>query len=293
MNKILLKLIVFVTLSFSSLMATAVIILTLSSASKKHKISEQKSVLIIGNSQSEYGLNDTIIPNSLNMSQSGDCSFYNYFKTKKLIDDNNQLKTVLYLYTNNMFLKGMDEWIYDEKHLGFKYPKYAHVIDFKNQWFLFTMNPKSFLIAIRDAVRSDVQFLIKGNEKMYIALDWGSFKTTNQIGNMSKVVEEFDLFYRDSSTSEIDLLYIKKLQEYCATKNVNFILVRTPYHNSFRKVKERELQEYKTKFLTNCTFLDYSDTLFFDNEFKDVQHLNYFGSKRLSNMVNNALKPID
>lgn len=252
-----------------------------------HLISSNKSILIIGNSQSEYGLNDTIIKNAINISQSGDCSYYNYFKGKKLIDENQQIKTVIYLYTNNMFLKGMDEWIYDEKHMGYKLPKYAHTIDVSDHIFLLLKNPGVYLVALRDAVRSNLQTLAKRRSvNVYQDLDWGYFKTSFDTADLSRKDAEFDKFYSDTSTSSIDIHYVTRLYNYCTKNNVEFILVRLPFHNTFPKVKEYELFRFQKENLNGVEFWDFTDSTFTDYEFKDVQHLNFGGSSRLSKMIN-------
>ena len=257
---------------------------------KFYQVPEDKNVLIIGNSQSEGGLDDKIIGNSINLSQGGDCSFYNYFKGKKIIEDNPQINTVLFLYTNNMFLKGMDEWSYDEKHLGFKYPKYGQNIDMKDQWLLFIKNPGSFLIALRDAVRTDVQLLFSSRDLIiYERLDWGGYEGLDVIGDLSAQDSAFNKFYADTSISILDLNYVEKFYEFCKSKNVELILVRTPFHHLFPRVKESDLHEFHKTNLEGIVFYYYLDTIFYDHEFKDVQHLNTDGSVRLSKMIQNQL----
>ena len=82
------------------------------------KIKESSRILIVGHSHSECAYNDSLINNVVNFSQSGESYFYTYFKTKKFIEQNPNIQTVLIEFSNNQIAFSMNNWIWAEKYMS-------------------------------------------------------------------------------------------------------------------------------------------------------------------------------
>ncbi len=255
-----------------------------------YKVPVDKKILILGNSQSERGLNDKIIEHSINLSQAGDAHFYTYYKLKKVLETNPQLKYVLLIYTNNNFFVEMDNWIFDEQHIGFKYPKYGHLISISDKFFLLRNNPGSFLVACRDAFRTNLQLLLHKPTFVYKKLEWGKYESLDGVIDYSKPHKQIDGFYADSSISKIDLQYLLKIDAVCKKLNRKIILIRMPMHKTFDKTNDLEVfQMYKSD-LSHLPLWDYMDYLKNDSLFVDPQHINTAGANEMSKLINARFK---
>jgi hypothetical protein len=73
-------------------------------------LGKDKTTLIIGDSHIEADLNDSIISNSVNLAVGGSPVYFNYIKLKKILEHNNQIKTVILGYSPiNLRSKGFYE----------------------------------------------------------------------------------------------------------------------------------------------------------------------------------------
>ena len=55
-----------------------------------YKFKEKKNILIVGNSHTECSVNDSIISNSVNLSQSASSYFYSYMKIREFTKYNSK-----------------------------------------------------------------------------------------------------------------------------------------------------------------------------------------------------------
>ena len=101
--------------------------------------------LLLGHSQPECALNDSIIEKSVNRCQGGEAYFYTYTKLKKLLEVNNQIKTVYLSFSNNQIGKEMDKWTYGDIYILDKYPAYFYEMSKNDKFVLIKENFKSVI----------------------------------------------------------------------------------------------------------------------------------------------------
>jgi hypothetical protein len=257
----------------------------------RYRVPADKTILILGNSHSECALDDSIIDHSVNFAQSGDCYFYTYYKAKKLLDVNPNLKTVILEYNNNCFFSEMDKWMYDEQHIGYKLPKFTHYMSLEDKLYLFYKNPGSYFIAYRDAIKMKLKLSLKKSLETMVFLEWGEFRKNEKVADKNAFSKEALLaagqgFYSDSSISKVDLSYLKSIHDLCRSKQVKVILFRSPVHPSFPLVNEQELQAMRQTEFKDLAFWDYLHFPLADSLFVDPQHLNYKGAMLFSDTIN-------
>ena len=78
------------------------------------KIPQDKTVLFIGDSHMEVGIDGKLIPGSYNFAQSGDPYFDQYFRLVPLLDANPQIKTVFITATPHSLAKYGDARIFGD-----------------------------------------------------------------------------------------------------------------------------------------------------------------------------------
>ena len=72
------------------------------------QLDESTNVLILGDSHTQYGLDDSIILNSLNISQSAQHFIYSYNVLKQLLNTNSQIEKVILGVSFHSFAKKND-----------------------------------------------------------------------------------------------------------------------------------------------------------------------------------------
>jgi hypothetical protein len=257
-----------------------------------YKINCTSNVIILGNSHSECAINDSLLRNCVNLSQGGECYFYTYYKLKKIIDCNPNIDTILLEYTNNILWEVMDNWIYGEEFLGNKYPKYSQLISIEDKIFLFRKNPGAYLIAFKDAIIMKFRLISKKEINVIDELRWGEYlylirnKIPQIKDELKKSNQKGKEFNRNMTTSKYNVLYLKKIVDYCRINKIKLILFRSPLHKLYEKKFDFELFSLLNTDYKDLEFWDYSNFPLDDDEFGDLEHLNYKGAIRFSKYIN-------
>lgn len=253
--------------------------------------------LILGHSQPECAFNDSLISNVKNMAQGGEAYFYTYQKIKKLLPENPQIKTVYLSFSNNQIEPRMDEWTYDDEHLGNYFPKYAAQLDGEDYALLLQHNYKAVLSGELKALKNNLTFLAKGENDFLKNNNWGGYLylKRNKLDSIIKVnfiqtiKKEFS-----HSVSTINVSYLKKIVEFCQQKNVKIIFYRTPVHPIlFNEYNEQKFQQLRKQKFAKIPFLDFHDFKLTNDEMGDFDHLNFKGARKFSLHFNEFSKKIE
>ena len=111
------------------------------------KLSKNYSVLILGHSHPANAYDTHFIKNTINIGTAGEAYMYTYFKAKKVIDNNPQIKKIFVEFTNNQIDKGMDNWIWDDIHLQYRIKDCGLLLDNEAIQLLYEKNPTGFINA--------------------------------------------------------------------------------------------------------------------------------------------------
>lgn len=253
--------------------------------------------LILGHSQPECAFNDSLISNVKNMAQGGEAYFYTYQKIKKLLPENPQIKTVYLSFSNNQIEPRMDEWTYDDEHVGNYFPKYAGQLDGEDYALLLQHNYKAVLSGELKALKNNLTFLAKGENDFLKNNNWGGYLylKRNKLDSIIKVnfiqiiKKEFS-----SSVSTINVNYLEKIVEFCQQKNVKIIFYRTPVHPIlFAEYDEQKFQNLRKLKFAQIPFLDFHNFKLSKDEMGDFDHLNYKGARKFSEYFDNFIKKIE
>jgi hypothetical protein len=278
-----------------------IIVISVSLFSKKFlnskpifKLSSSIHNLILGHSQPECAFNDSLIENTKNLSQGGEAYFYTYQKTKKIIQENPQIKKVYLSFSNNQLEKRMDKWTYDDEHMGNYFPKYAAQLNVEDYLFLVKNNYKSVLAGELKALKNNITFLAKNQANYLDNNNWGGYLylKRNKLDSLMKIkyIQLVKKNYSDS-VSTINLQYLEKIVDFCKTKNVSVVLFRAPIHNDlFSIYDEKKFQDLRNSKFKDIPFLDFHDFKLTNDEMGDFDHLNYKGAKRFSMYFNDFIK---
>jgi hypothetical protein len=263
---------------------------------KKHnflKLNKDINAVFAGDSNMENGVNDSLIPNSINIAQSGEAYLYTYEKLKSLLEVNPRVKSIYLAFARHDLSKAaQDDWMFDEASMIDENKVYNYLLDSHDKCLLFSHNPKAYLIGLRDCTGSNITNLIK-NWKLvsfdikkvkfggYRSLD--SNKLQEAIKKQAEDTNHFHMAY-------FQLKYLEKISDLCQEKSVKLILLNTPKNrlsNDNYDVREI-MNEYKSIF-SKDSLLDCSKMLLPDSCFADLMHLNYKGSKLFSIFLSRSM----
>lgn len=255
-------------------------------------IESKKNVLIVGDSKSECAFNDEMIENTSNFSVLGESFFYNFFKTKKLIEQNPQIKFVLVEISNSQLNSNMDRRIWGEKYMPFKFPVYAPFMDFESLNILQKRNPKEFNSSYISIIKTNFKML---KQRMDYTIEIKGSKNLNRIltdSIISKSTINKETYEVESDYSRIiDFKYLHKIISYCDSKGVKVYLIRSPLHKQYYGfINESHFQNVIKNEFSKVEFLDFSRFPLSTDKYADLNHLNKYGSEIFSKWFDASLK---
>lgn len=251
-------------------------------------VPQHKNILVIGDSNPECAVNDSIFDRAYNMSSSGDSYFYSYLKLKKVIDTNRQIDIVLIGFAPHNVVD--NDWLVDPSNLHEKLHHYVGVMSYEDLKFIYQLQPQKTITAIPTFfVRSviNIKQKVLGKEIQYpggfIALERDKLDK-DLIRCMKESINT------NLQVSEHEVIYLKKILELCRIKSIQPLFLNTP---KWSIVMEHPnygatlfYQYYKDNF-KGVQFLDYSNLSMQRNHFGDFVHLNKKGAVFFSKFLKN------
>jgi hypothetical protein len=256
------------------------------------KIKKTTKYILLGHSHAECAYNDSIIDNLENFSQSGESYFYTLPKIKEIIRSNPQVKTIFLEFTNNQLTKKVEEWIAGKKYLGYYYATYFPYIESENHLFVLKSQP---LVYTRNLPIVCKDLLKKSISKHPYPYEFGGFKalqgTLDSYKTDKKQHRNEDFVEIKRGVSKIQLHYLQEIIAFLKDKKIELILIRSPQHKSYQGfANEKDFDNVVKNELAHVKFIDLVNFPLSDNDFRDPEHLNGQGAKKLSKWFNLFLK---
>lgn len=247
------------------------------------------SKLIMGDSQAECSYNDLFIKNTLNIADSGESYFYTYFKLKKILEDNQQISKIYLEFSNNKMFHNEEEKILTGNYVS-RFEHYASFIPMKEHFFLLKKSGKSFLRPFLRTLNRNLTHLMKlensyNNRKFggYLKLENSKVDYINKHkDSLSKFFSKRNFFNVDNYKNTYTYKYLQKTIQLCQQKKIKIILMRSPKNSCYLLINsEVEFQKQILQF-KDVPFLDFKDFPLKDSDYRDCEHLNYEGAKKIS-----------
>jgi len=258
------------------------------------KLPKNIHILILGHSHAACSYNTKFIKNAVNIATPGEAYIYTYFKAKKVIDNNPQIKKVFIEFTNNQIEKGMNNWIWDDIHLQYRIKSCGVLLDNEAIQLLYEKNSTGLINAFSKSLFDNLGCLFVNRKGMVLKGGMGKFTPCDVVYLKKKLPTRRKSRKINNSNafeiSDYNILYLEKIVKYCKGKNIQVCLVRSPmsknYDVSFTEHKFKEI--LLTKF-ENVEWLDNKDFPIPDKGFQDKEHLNSYGAKFYSQCFNQQI----
>ncbi|WP_178987641.1 hypothetical protein [Winogradskyella schleiferi] len=249
------------------------------------QLQQKPNYIVVGHSHSECAYNDSLIPNLKNLSQSGDSYLYSYIKTKQIIKHNPSVNVIFIEFTNNQIERDIEEWIWSDKFITYKYPMYASFTSINENLLLFKHNPKAYTKGLGLSLKmkstrffkNDADYLNQLGGYLYLERDKTDSILNADVGSNNKPT------VISKGISEINLSYLDALIKFCKANEKRVVLIRSPQHEKYNEYQnEKTYQELLNTRYATVEYLDFSNFPLSNSEFGDLQHLNHKGAKVFS-----------
>ncbi|GHV89338.1 hypothetical protein AGMMS50267_16980 [Spirochaetia bacterium] len=257
-------------------------------ASASFKLPSDKNILVLGTSQTECAIDDSIFSHSINLSLSSTNAMHSYLTLRKFLnEDANKIDTVLFDYNPGRM---SDDGFFTEDNILARIPFFIVLMD-QEDIFNF-VGYKTFYKALLQIpvknIRPILRFFQKGAVS-YKDLEIGGYLKLYR----DKLQEDITLregadrnsgknSKQEVSSYQLQLRYILKSADLCKEKGVKFILISVPcYQPEKYGSRDRLLSFYNTN-LHEITWIDNSDFTLPDDAYGDIEHINYKGAEMFS-----------
>jgi hypothetical protein len=261
----------------------------------EYTLVDSPKTIVLGHSHPECAFNDRILSKTTNISQSGEAYFYTYLKLQKVIEQNDGIQRLFVEFGNNQIGERMNSWIWGEKYLSDRYPRYSHLMTFSDRATLIKGNPLGYTSVFPLNAKKRVERFF---EKDYNFSDEiGGYRDLKRekTDSLVKVYASKPIFKSNQEKpvpiSEVHLLYLRKIITLAKINNIDVVLVRSPvYPRAHGYTNEEQYQEILSSFKKEVTYMDFAKFPLLNEEYGDFEHLNYKGANVFSTWLEEALQ---
>ena len=247
------------------------------------KLNINTKYLVLGHSHSECAFNDSLIGNFKNISESGESYFYTYFKTKKIIEQNPSIETVFIEFTNDQITESMNNRIWKENYMDYRYPKYSPFMNFTDKMVLVKNNLYGYLNSTSLSLKENLGRVINQNYSYTNSIGGYLYLERDKTDSLVNTINENSSLLEFDEVSEYNLKYLSKTIDLCEEQGKRVILVRSPQHPKYPGYSNENIyQEIRNNLFPSIEYLDFSKFPLANSEFGDLEHVNHKGAKVFS-----------
>ncbi len=241
------------SISFSGALLLFLVILFWISVELNRKLYRDVSIdpgtttLVIGDSHTELAVNDSLLPNTLNISTPAEGYIFTYLKLKQIIQNNSNVRSIMLGVSYHNFSSFYDKYIFEEEPYAL-ISQYISLMGYRDLLMFFRKSPS--IANISAIFRNSIENLTayEKNKFPYI----GGFHIIENDDDLTedriikRIKSQYYLNDQPLPISEINTLYLKKIVEFCRGKNINLTFLNTPlFADYYAKVPDNMINEYK------------------------------------------------
>lgn len=251
------------------------------------EIPKHKTVLIVGDSQTQADINDSICENVYNISLAHDGYFTMYKRIQLYIEANPHVNTIILAMTPHTMSPVKDEFYHNFGYVGETTKHYLPYLSIEDWWLLLKNDPADVVSALVTPFKfycTPSQERIK-EMGFYESADYSHLKDDIASGAGRLVPDTTDVNYGN----DITIRYLHNIIEYCKEKKLRLIGINTPVLHG---EKYFDMENYRKLLSTDFKGIEIWDDM--DMEFpdscrRDVNHLNKWGAEIYSKILHKRL----
>jgi hypothetical protein len=217
-----------------------------------------------------------------------DSYFYTYIKLKYFIHYNKQLKNIYIEFSNNSIIELFDYAIYNNNNKP-KMVKFMPYLNLQEHYLLLKNNPLRYITARIESASIYTNKIL--HNQLNMTHEFGRFeKYTKQLNkHLAKQTSEPKL-KNQKTFCYLNLYYLLKIIDLANKNNLNISFIRSPTHPKWiGRENEFHYKRIKKIYFPNIKLIDMINFKLKNQEFGDLQHLNYKGATKYSLYLNKML----
>ncbi len=284
-------------LVFNILIFITVIFNLLSKQADNIKINNNINTIILGDSHTKCAINDSILPNALNISISSEPFLYSYLKLKRILEANNQIENVYIGVSFHSFSTYWNKSTFDLGKTNVKYPRYFSVFSTKELLYYIRKNAIGMFLTLPEILKQNKYLLLNKNPLLSEYPFIGKFnksdgsKLNDTTINAAISIHYFDVNGEQQKSSQIQREYISRIIELSKEYKISLYLINTPIHSKYKddipiffiNNYYKTIDELIKK--TNVQLIDYTDLKLSPKCYYDGDHLNKYGAEILTHLL--------
>lgn len=249
------------------------------------QLPQEKTVLLIGESQSQAAVDDSQIAQLYNMSQSAERYMTVYCRLQAVIEQNPQIDTVLLSLTPHAINRGKDDFWTMGGYLRQAVQWYGFLLGPKEWWLMLTHAPEATLAEIVTPLKYYWQV-----DESYLH-NMGYFEAADHCALQKNIAEGGTSLKVDPTYgNKVTLEYLDKIVKLCAEKKIKLIGLNTPVYRAKEYEEPQYFYDYLAKTYPDLELWDYLDADIPDEYRRDINHLNKKGAAWFTEEIKNRLK---
>jgi len=256
-------------------------------------IEDNVHTLIMGDSHTIFGINDSLFRNTRNLSRTAEGYIFSYLKLKNILDSNPQINRIILGVSFHNFSSYYDEYIYGKDSYS-SISKCIALIDYPDLIKLLKMEMS--MSNIRSTLQYSFKNILNYKKGEYPFIGNTNISKTSVRTSHNTIMKTInDQYYssgKPDTISAINVFYLNKIVDLCRTKNIEIIFLNMPlYAEYFNKIPLNIINHYNAsieKFdvvAINLNNLKFPEDYFFP----DGEHLSYKGAVIASEFLAKSL----
>jgi hypothetical protein len=247
-----------------------------------YKLKPNVTSVFIGDSHVQLSIDDKIIDNSINLSQSGEPYYFTFIKLKNILKNNPSVDKIYLGFSYHNLSSSYDDFIYG-KFCSDISAKYFYILPNSEKLKFIKYNSDHLTKYLRNIVK-------KSFKKAYTSSASNHFK--NSCANKKSMEKRISFqFYSNGHLdkySNNNIYYLSKIINLCKTQKIDLVMLNAPLHLYYKsKIPKQFIKKYNDFIKGNhLKILDLSDFALNDSCYiPDGDHVSKKGSLIISKYI--------
>lgn len=232
-------------------------------------------ILFVGDSQIEVGVDTAFIPGSYNFAKSGDNYINFYFRTKKIIEDNQQIKTLFITASPHSISRYGDDRIFSDFAMQNVFPRNAPFYG-AEEWCLFFKRDVVSVLKNLITPFSLAKRAFLDSDKKY--MDGVGCPMISEGRNLKKSLKKGIPKEYEFLGDEISMKYLRTTVDFAKKQGVRVIFLNTPTYDSANYFDMEYFRKRVAEQFPDVELWDYATFEVSDDCRQDIGHLNKWGA---------------
>jgi hypothetical protein len=192
--------------------------------------------IYMGDSRIELAINDSMLPNSLNLGASSESFYYSYYKLDRILKNTPTIRRVFLGIGHHSISSYYDRFV--DGHFSVAVaPRYFNLLPSEQQARILKANTGDFLKFMRNYILEGLTKLSTDNENLQTSAFANPFVNTHAVEASMDKRAQFQYYTnrRLNNFSDENMAYLQKIIRLCNERNVEIILLGCPQHAYYRQ----------------------------------------------------------